>query len=205
MYVIREVRIVYKIAEIRKTSRKITFETSVAFSVRKWQYGIQCPTPFRRQRHHISRDEIFSVLKCRSAPQFLRILYENKKIAKTGEQSSISAILCDQNQFITTFMLVTKIILLTKKFLRDQKFVLSYRNDSYISFRSKNSRGHIDGIIIYHIDTTILYHFKVTAMPSERIVCFGILRDLFQPTVLCVIRLVLLLFVRIAHKTAGTP
>lgn len=123
-----------------------------------------------------------------------------------GEQSSISAILCDQNHFITTFMLVTKLILLTKIILVTKIFAPSYRNDSHISFRRDRWRGHIDRTVICHIDTKIIHHSLCPPCLSVGQYSLKILMEpFFQPTVLCVIRLVLLPFVRIAHKTAGTP
>lgn len=93
-----------------------------------------------------------------------------KKTAGMGEQSSISAILCDQNQFITTSMLVTKNILLTKI------FAPSFRKDSHLLSRNEKLRGHIEKIIIHH--------FKRIAIPFERTAYFRTLWEpFFQPTV----------------------
>lgn len=112
-----------------------------------------------------------------------------KKTAGMGEQSSISAILCDQNHFITTFMLVTKLILLTKIILMTKIFAPSFRNDSHISSRNeqrdKGSFRKDDHLLSQneklrgHIEKRIIHHFKGTAIPFERTAYFRTLRELF--------------------------
>ena len=69
--------------------------------------------------------------------------------------------------------------------------VIFFRKDRPLSSRKENWRSHIN--------RSLIHHFKGTAYIQSFMGLF------FQPTVLCVIRLVSLPLVRITHKTAGTP
>ena len=73
---------------------------------------------------------------------------------------------------------------------------------------SKGSSYSFERIDIYHIERKIGAVISIghSFIISKGLLTFNLLWDsFFQPTVLCVIRLVSLLLVRITHKTAGTP
>ena len=100
----------------------------------------------------------------------------------------------------------------------------SFQNDSHIWFRNEiGTFTHFEETVICYFEGIVIFYRKdrplssqkekwaqsyqsVTHSSFQRDCLLSIFMGLyFQPTVLCVIRLVSLPLVRITHKTAGTP
>ncbi len=71
---------------------------------------------------------------------------------------------------------------------------------------SKGSSYSFERIDIYHLERKIGAVISIghSFIISKGLLTFNLYGTLFQPTVLCVIRLEFLPLVRITHKTAGT-